>query len=461
MNAIHIHLQSIPSYTPPDAILYLAGNFNNWDAGDSRYRLNRRLDGAYQLTFQTPLNFIEYKVTRGDWRAAEGDLLGDSIPNREMTASEPHDWIIVHSWTDMKEEALIHTNSENVTILDQEFDMPQLGRKRRIWAYLPPGYWAGKKRYPVLYMQDGQNLFDRESSFSGEWNVDEALNRMFIRSARNHTFSGHPLSGVIVIGIDNGGPHRVDEYSPWINPGKGGGEGHLYLRFLVETLKPFVDKHLRTLKGRESTGIMGSSLGGLFATYAFLERPDMFGMAGIFSPALWFAPQLQSFIGNHPPHYPVRVLMMAGQKEGAQVVGDLLDLFNALLEAGFDEKNLHYDLYSDGTHAEWFWSREFEHAFRWLFQMEDTPDVHADPALSSNVEIHFSYDALKKEVHVTLDSGVSDPLLQIRDLVHNKIHRYALISGAETVVSLEGINSSLLNARILSSGDLIFSKKII
>jgi metallo-beta-lactamase class B len=149
-------------------------------------------------------------------------------------------------------QARASTATASVSILDTAFAMPQLERTRRIWLYLPPGYAASTRRYPVLYMHDGQNLFDAATSFAGEWGVDETLDSL-------HAL-GDP--GVIVVGIDNGRMKRMDEYTPWHNTRYGGGEGDAYVDFLTQTLKPYVDAHYRTLAERVHTGVAGSSMGG-------------------------------------------------------------------------------------------------------------------------------------------------------------------------------------------------------
>jgi predicted alpha/beta superfamily hydrolase len=127
--------------------------------------------------------------------------------------------------------------------MDENFFMPQLNRSRRIWLYLPPAYETSGLSYPVMYMHDGQNLFDVLTAYSGEWEVDEALNTL--------ASQGHKVP--IVVGIDNGGTNRIGEYTPWSNPDYGGGDGDLYIRFIVETLKPYIDQHYRTLSDRSNT----------------------------------------------------------------------------------------------------------------------------------------------------------------------------------------------------------------
>ena len=173
------------------------------------------------------------------------------------------------------------TASRSVTLLSERFAIPQLGRARRVWLYLPPDYGWSTKRYPVLYMHDGHNVFDSATSFAGEWGVDETLDSL--QAAGDW--------GAIVVAVDNGGMHRMDEYNPWraSDAKNGGGEGDAYVEFVAKTLKPYIDAHYRTRSDPQSTAVIGSSMGGLISLYATLKYPEVFGRAGVFSCACWIA----------------------------------------------------------------------------------------------------------------------------------------------------------------------------
>ena len=175
----------------------------------------------------------------------------------------------------------------------EEFTMPQLGRERRIWVYLPPEYEASTQSYPVLYMHDGQNLFDKSASYDGEWEVDETLNQLF---------AGGETEGIIIVGIDCEPECRRDEYSPWERTLiEQGGEGDDYLDFLVNNLKPYIDKNYRTLPDREHTGIGGSSMGGFISLYGGLKYQEVFSKIAAFSPAIFVHPdKLDDFIRCPP-----------------------------------------------------------------------------------------------------------------------------------------------------------------
>jgi len=238
--------------------------------------------------------------------------------------------------------------------------MARLGRTRRVWIYLPPGYATTRGRFPVLYLQDGQNVFDGATSFAGEWGVDEALDSLNARGD----------SGIIVVAVDNGGTKRLDEYSPWRNARYGGGEGDAYLHFLVLTLKPYVDRHFRTRADAADTGIGGSSMGGLISLYAGLKYPTVFGRVLVFSPSLWFAPEILALARQARPG--PRFYFVTGGLEGdAQDPGgparDQQRMADTLAAAGLRDSSLKAFVAPDGKHSEWFWRREFPAAYLWLF----------------------------------------------------------------------------------------------
>ncbi len=442
----------IPAYTPQTDSIYLAGNMNDWKPNDEQYRFERNPNGTFSLTCQYVFDVLECKVTRGSWTKEETGKTGSKMPNRLLkTEQGKEQFIRVAAWGDLQRAAAQHTVAENVTLLYPDLEMPQLGRKRRIWAYLPPDYWTANRHYPVIYMMDGQNLFDAYGSFSGEWAVDKALNKLFSQGDCHSS----QMSDCIVIGIENGGEHRLSEYSPWPNPEHGGGEGSLYLDFVVNTLKPLIDKTLRTKTDRAHTGIMGSSMGGLISMYAALNRPDIFGMAGVFSPALWFSTAIYQYAKTQKPTHQVRILLMAGQKESETMVSELLDMYETLLEAGHADENLHYDLHSDGEHAEWFWAREFEHALIWLLGEKHT---HHKSGISSD-QIQFSILPETKQLVVKIDTKIYKAHIEIRDYCHDRQFKYYLTE-PEQKISYADWENCLYSIRLISKNDLIFSRRV-
>ncbi len=451
MKTISAHLQFLPLQTPPGAALYLAGNLNGWKPDDERYRFQPTGDGSYKLVFQADLDTLEYKITRGHWATAEGDAAGNELPNRVFKpgAAENELWMRIESWTDLYQTTQGHRLPDNILLLHPNFYIPQLDRNRRIWACLPPDYWANPmRRYPVVYIQDGQNLFDNPDALFGSWGIDKAMNRLFVQP------SGAHFQAPIIIGIENGGAHRIAEYSPWRNARHGGGEGDLYLDFVCDTLKPFVDEHLRTLPAREHTGIIGSSMGGLISLYAAVEKPGIFGMAGVFSPSLWFSKEINQMVKNQKPDLPVKILLMAGQQESRNMVHDLLDLYETLLEAGHSEENLHYDLHSDGAHSEWFWAREFEHALHWLFgAMPGHTHGISDEA------IQFQVDKQAKELIINVSPAIREPRLEIRDYCHDRQIHHTL-RHSDNRISYAEWEDCIYSLRLHAMGDLVFSRRI-
>lgn len=235
---------------------------------------------------------------------------------------------------------------------------PQLGNRRDILVYTPGSYERGGTRYPVIYMQDGQNLFDPATSFAGDWGLKAALARASRRGVET-----------IVVAIPNMGPARIDEYSPFEDPKAGGGAGDQYVRFLIDTVKPLVDERFRTLPDRAHTGIAGSSLGGLISLYAFFDQPDVFGFTAALSPALWFANAAIVHLAERAPRTVGRIYFDVGLQEGAAHVALARRLRDTLVAKGYDagrEFRFVEDRY--GKHHESAWGRRFRKALPFLLE---------------------------------------------------------------------------------------------
>lgn len=392
-----INISSVPDNTPQAEPLYFAGNANGWNPGDADYQFTSTGSGQYTLTF-TPLEGeVKFKITRGSWATVEGNASGGYVPDRtyQYTGGAAILDLAIDGWEDLGSGGNNSTASDNVLLLDDDFYMPQLDRNRRIWIYLPPDYDATNKTYPVFYAQDGQNLFDQYLSFSGEWEMDESLNALFDNGD----------AGAIVVGIENGGAERINEYSPWIHPQYGGGQGDEYAAFIAETLKPYIDANYRTRPERESTGIIGSSMGGLISLYAAVAYQEVFGKAGVFSPSLWFSDEVFSFVSDTGKEADLRFYLLAGALEdNGSVVADNQQLFTTLVNAGFDasEINVHTD--ADGQHSEWYWAREFPDAYEWLCATvtSTTPILTID-----NIAIVFP-NPVRELLHVQLNRPTND-----------------------------------------------------
>lgn len=250
------------------------------------------------------------------------------------------------------------TASKNVYIIDTAFYIPQLKRYRRIWLYLPESYRTSKKRYPVLYMHDGQNVFDEKTSFSGEWGVDEAIDTL-----------GNEVGEMIVVAIDNGGSKRMTEYNPYDHEKFGKGEGDAYVDFIVNTLRPYINKHYRTKTSSKYTYTAGSSMGGLISLHAILKYPKRFGAAGVFSPALWVAPHIHNDIDRRARKVKGKVYFFAGQQEGETMVPYMLAAFELFSKKS--KAKLTSVIRSEGKHSESTWRHEFPIFYQWLYSKED------------------------------------------------------------------------------------------
>lgn len=355
---VTFHVTQLPANTPGDASIFISGDFDAWSGGSANYKLDKLGDESYAITLPQQTGSINFKFTQGSWESVEKGAQGEEISNRVYTFGGNGDTVSVtiFNWAD----AGSSTATENVSVMADAFEMPQLGgRTRKIWLYLPPGYETSSSSYPVLYMHDGQNLFDDSTSFAGEWHVDETLNQL----------SEENKIKLIVIGIENGGGERINEYSPWRNPYIGGGDGEDYLEFLVETLKPFVDENYRTLPDKLNTGLMGSSMGGLISHYGGLAHPEVFGKAGVFSPSFWFSDSTYIHGHENADLPDSKMYFLAGGMESSQVdvPANTQLMIDTMIAGGFESDNAALEVDPDGTHSEGFWSAEFPSAIKWLF----------------------------------------------------------------------------------------------
>ncbi|MFC6633216.1 alpha/beta hydrolase [Microbulbifer taiwanensis] len=251
-------------------------------------------------------------------------------------------------------DTVASTAQENVST-QPPLTIETLQRERHVRIYLPPSYADSDRRYPVLYMHDGQNLFDDATSFVGEWGVDETLNAL----AESHGLE------LIVVGIDHGGDHRMTELNPFDNDRFGKGQGDAYLDFVVGQLKPRVDRDYRTLPDRDNTAIMGSSMGGLISHYAIGRHPQVFSKAGIFSPAYWVGPQIFSRAEQKLPA-DTRLYLLMGGREGEDMVGNF-EQMGKLLARRHPTEGWRAKLVESGEHNEGFWRSELAEAILWLF----------------------------------------------------------------------------------------------
>ncbi|HLF53026.1 alpha/beta hydrolase [Flavobacterium sp.] len=231
-------------------------------------------------------------------------------------------------------------------------ESPQLQTTKKIWVYLPKNYTGSKKKFPVIYMHDAQNLFDAKTSYVGEWNVDEKLDSLNAQ--------------VIIVGIEHGNDKRMEELTPYKNEKYGGGKADAYLDFIVKTLKPQIDKNYRTKPSSKNTTIMGSSLGGLVSYYAVLKYPEVFGKAGIFSPSFWFSEEIYD-LTQKTKKMKSKIYFLCGDSESDDMVSDLNKMDKLVSQKRCNCLNLTKKvIVKGGKHNEKLWRDGFSKAILWL-----------------------------------------------------------------------------------------------
>lgn len=345
--------------------IFLAGDFNGWHTADTAFAFKKNRKGIYVLKTKLSPGQHAFKVVRGSWQTVETDREGQAINNRILDVEKLSGRGAIHlelkiaGWADHFASVPVKsTAASNVDILDTAFLMPELNRQRRIWIYLPKNYKQDTASdYPVLYMQDGQNVFDDATAFSGEWSVDEYLNSL------------PDSKQCIVIAVDNGGNERMLEYNPFNNKQFGKGEGKAYVSFLARTLKPFIDQHYRTKPEARFTAIAGSSMGGLISYYAAISYPGVFGRAGIFSPSFWIAPEIYDSTRtvlsklNNTAFY-----FYGGGKEGDSLQGRLAQMTSLLKQNASIITTT--DFNAEGMHEEKYWRASFKNFYGWLTELQ-------------------------------------------------------------------------------------------
>jgi predicted alpha/beta superfamily hydrolase len=245
--------------------------------------------------------------------------------------------------------------------LHSRFASRYLSTPRDIIVYLPPGYHNSDARYPVLYLQDGQNLFDPATAFYGnEWRADLIADDA-IRSGR--------VEPLILVGLYNTGVRRISEYTPTRDRRlRKGGKAERYAQMLAREVKPFIDHDYRTRKSANDTGVGGSSLGALVSLVAGLRYPRVFGKLALMSPSVWWDEHsILSLIEAWTPARPQRVWLDTGTNEGnnpAKVVADARLMRDALLSKGSE---LRYEEAQGHQHNEGAWSARFGAVLEYLF----------------------------------------------------------------------------------------------
>ena len=342
-----------------DRPVFISGNFNNWLTQDKNFQMKKLEAGKYSYFFPSNLGVsfpIEYKFTKGDWSEVEIDRYGNKTLNRIIPEFKEHHEAHVprwrKNWLPFQAEHL-----PKIHLISEEFEIPQLNKTRKIWALLPHDYDTSEECYPVLYLQDAQNLFNENAAY-GNWQIDKKLAVM----------SYYGIGKLIVIAIEHAEKDRVIEYNVG-NTLLGKGQGKKYIRFVTDTLKPFVDKNFRTKPQREFTGIGGSSMGGLVSIFSGLMYPEVYGKLMIFSPSLWVLPKIKfSFLDIYEP-MDTKIYLYAGGDESETMIKHVKKFKKKLLkqEVNKEKMKINLSINEKGKHNESFWSDEFPKAMEWLF----------------------------------------------------------------------------------------------
>lgn len=350
-----LEIKNLPKGHIAGSGIYIAGSFNGWKPRDEVYKLQTGVNGNYFIELKLSNGAYEYKFTRGGWDKVECTKGGAGIANRQLVVDGDGSLVIsIEEWQDqLTTGPRKSTASGNVQILDTAFFIPQLNKVRRVWVYLPEDYTASNKSYPVLYMHDGQNVFEDSSSFSGEWGVDEFMDTSIARRS-------------IIVAVDHGGQDRRVEYCPYDMERFGKGSGDQYADFLVKTLRPYINKKFRTKKCRKNTFIAGSSMGGLISMYTLLKYPKVFGGAGVFSPAFWIGPKIFEEIKTKGKKVKSRIYFYAGLQEGETMVPFTMKAHEEMDKVSHSV--IRTVIRQEGKHTEARWRMEFPLFYEWLMQ---------------------------------------------------------------------------------------------
>ena len=377
---------TVPATTPIHAKIFLAGAppvLGTWSPAG--LQMTRDADGTYVASAALPRGQpVEFKLTRGSWQTVEKKADGSEIANRVVTATDGQLITLnVEAWKDQAHPTPADAATEASAVtpsiskkndaikIHPAFHSNQLDNDRALYVCLPPGYSSDReRRYPVLYMQDGQNLFDARTSFAGEWFADETTSRLIDEKQ---------IEPIIIVGIANAGEARLDEYSvSRVENGKYGsaGRGDAYIKFVSDEVKPFIDRSYRTQPDRAHTAIGGSSMGALIAMDACRERPEIFGACAAISPSLWWNDREAIHNAERDPSWlkRTRLWLDVGTLEGDSPadqdahVQDVRRLEWLLYDQKLTpEKGFHVSVVDGAKHNEASWAKRFDQVLIFLF----------------------------------------------------------------------------------------------
>jgi predicted alpha/beta superfamily hydrolase len=341
--------------------------------GDSIYTLTVKFSAPKQQYYRRTHLGYKFKVERPNegqygWETGENstvNLTGGSAKNPQS---------IVRAFNLPMRVPMVSTKAANVVV--HEFLPTRLLPPRNVWVYLPPNYATSglNERYPVLYMHDGQNIFDDSTSANGEWHVDEIVNALITTKK---------IPPIIIVGIQTRPAERMEEYTPSAvmrpsppigRPEPFGGKGPIHARMLIEEIKPFIDTTYRTLADKANTSLGGSSLGGLMTMYTGISYPNIFGQLAVISPSVWWdGKMIIRHVMADTNGASQRVWLDIGDKEGAEATQGAQELSDWLVKKGWTlqtakkQGNLAYSEVKNASHSETAWGERFDAVLLFLY----------------------------------------------------------------------------------------------
>lgn len=348
-----------PFKTPIKQKLYLTGEIQGHCSWQVKcIELKKIFEGVYRTTLSLPdsTDLIQIKVTRGSWSTQATSTSGRIFPNKKIETIEDHSRSImtIANWLDQERLGVKGALKEF-----KNFKASPLTGSKSIWVWLPPSYESKpQKKYPVIYMHDGQNVFNPlNASFGNEWSVDEVLNDLI---------SKKKVREAIVVASSSSPNNRNGEYT--FNR-----EGHLYGEFLVNNLKPFIDSRFRTIDSREDTFLMGSSMGALISFTLLLKHSDSFSKAaGLSFPPFAHDDNLFHWLETTElPSKKIQFYLDHGTVgQDVTYLEHVLRFIEVLKKKGFSKDALNYQVFPYADHTELDWARRVHRPLQYLLKKE-------------------------------------------------------------------------------------------